>query len=117
MLIRNKKANNVALKQLQMAESHLKADNKDLFFEEIHKAMWGYLADKLSIPISNLTSDTARTELEAKNVGQQDIEEFMRIINVCEYARFAPKAEHSEMNSLFQSSYNLISKLEQIIKK
>jgi len=117
MLIRNKKANKVAIKRLKVADSHLKVENKELFFEEIHKAMWGYLADKLKIPVSNLTSDNARLELEKREVSTDDIEEFMRIISVCEYARFAPKTEYSEMSSLYNSAHLLITKLEQIIKK
>ncbi|RPH32541.1 MAG: protein BatD [Bacteroidales bacterium] len=116
-LIKNKKANKVARKRLLIAESHLKTNSRDLFFEEIHKAMWGYLSDKLSIPVSNLTSDNARIELKAKEIDDIDIEEFMRIISVCEYARFSPATDDSEMNSLFNSAHQLIMKLEQIIKK
>jgi hypothetical protein len=117
MLIRNKKANKVARKRLLVAESHLKVNNRELFFEEIHKAMWGYLSDKLSIPVSNLTSDNARLELKTKEIDDVDIEEFMRIISVCEFARFAPATDTSEMNLLYDSAHQLISKLEQIIKK
>ncbi|MHC1704594.1 MAG: BatD family protein [Tenuifilaceae bacterium] len=117
MLIKNKKANKVARKRLQIAETHLKTNSKESFFEEIHKAMWGYLADKLSIPISNLTSDNARVELEKRKINGEDIDEFLRIISVCEYARFAPITEHSEMNTLYQSAHQLILKLEQTIKK
>jgi hypothetical protein len=117
MLIRNKKANKVARKRLQVAESHLKTNNRDLFFEEIHKVMWGYLSDKLSIPVSNLTSDNARIELKSREILDDDIEEFMRIISVCEYARFSPATDNSEMNLLFSSAHQLIMKLEQIIKK
>jgi hypothetical protein len=116
-LIRNKKANKVARRRLLVAESHLKVNNRELFFEEIHKAMWGYLSDKLSIPLSNLTSDNARLELKAKEIDDVDIEEFMRIISVCEFARFAPANDTSEMNLLYDSAHLLISKLEQIIKK
>lgn len=117
MLIKNKKANRVARKRLQIAESHLKSNNRDLFFEEIHKAMWGYLSDKLSIPISSLTSDNVRIELKSREINDTDIEEFMRIISVCEYARFAPATDNSEMNLLFGSALELIMKFEQIIKK
>jgi len=117
MLIKNKKANKVARKRLQIAESHLKTNNRDLFFEEIHKAMWGYLSDKLSIPVSSLTSDNVRVELKSRDISDADIEEFMRIISVCEYARFAPAVDNSEMNSLFSSALELIMKFEQIIKK
>lgn len=117
MLIKNKKANKVARKRLQVAESHLKTNNREPFFEEIHKAMWGYLSDKLSIPVSNLTSETARIEMSAKGIADSDIEEFMRIIGVCEYARFAPSTETSEMSSLYNSAIELISKFEQNLKK
>ncbi|NVO09301.1 MAG: protein BatD [Bacteroidales bacterium] len=117
MLIKNKKANKVARKRLQVAESHLKENRREPFFEEIHKAMWGYLSDKLSIPVSNLTSDNARIELKLKNIEDNDVEEFMRIISVCEYARFAPATDNSEMSLLYNSAHQLISKLEQIIKR
>lgn len=117
MLIKNKKANKVARKRLQVAESHLKTNNRELFFEEIHKAMWGYLSDKLSIPVSKLTSETARLEMSARSMDETDIEEFMRIIGVCEYARFAPSTEISEMSSLYNSAIELISQFEQNLKK
>jgi len=117
MLIKNKKANKVARKRLQVAELHLKENKRESFFEEIHKAMWGYLSDKLSIPVSNLTSDNARIELKSKDIADNDIEEFMRIISVCEYARFAPATDNSEMSLLYNSAHQLISKLEQIIKR
>ena len=117
MLIRNKKANKVARKRLQLAESYLKAENRDLFFEEVHKTMWGYLSDKLSIPVSNLTSENARNELVNRAINETDIDEFMRIISVCEYARFSPATDNSEMSLLYNSAHELIMKFEQIIKK
>ena len=116
MLIKNRRANKVARKRLQYAENYLKSDSKEQFFEEIHKAMWGYLADKLSITIADLTTERAKEELLQKGIANEDIEEFFRIISVCEFARFAPKTEQSEMNTLFESAHLLISKLEQNIK-
>jgi hypothetical protein len=117
MLVKNKKANKVARKRLQIAESHLKTDNRDLFFEEIHKAMWGYLSDKLSIPVANLTSDNARIEMSSRGIADSDIEEFMQIISVSEFARFAPATDNSEMSLLFRRALELIMKFESIIKK
>jgi len=116
-LIKNRKANRVAQKRLQVAEKHLRADSKAQFFEEVHKGIWGYLSATRIIPYANLTSDSAREELAKRGIENADIEELMRIIGVCEYARFAPKAEHSEMDSLYQSAHRLISKLEQAIRK
>jgi len=117
MLIKNKRANKIAKKRLQHAENYLKNDNKELFFEEIHKALIGYLSDKLKITIADLTTDRAKDELIILNIDMVDIDELVRIVSVCEFARFAPKTEHSEMSSLYQSAHQLISKLEQLIKK
>jgi len=117
MLVKNKKANKIARKRLQIAESHLKTNNRDLFFDEIHKAMWGYLSDKLSIPVSLLTSDNARIEMSNKGITDSDIEEFMQIISVSEFARFAPATDNSEMSLLFNRAHELIMKFESIIKK
>ncbi len=117
MLVKNKKANKIARKRLQIAESHLKTSNRDLFFEEIHKAMWGYLSDKLSIPVSLLTSDNARIEMSNRSIADSDVEEFMQIISVCEFARFAPATDNSEMSLLFNRAHELIMKFESIIKK
>lgn len=116
MLIRNRRANKVANRRLQVASNHLKSDNKEQFYEEVHKAVWGYLSDKLSITIADLTTERVKDELRIRNIPEEAIDEFSRIISVCEYARFAPKAEQSEMSTLFDSAHIFISKLEQNIK-
>ena len=95
----------------------LNQDNAEKFYEEIHRALWGYTADKLSIPIANLNSDRVKEELSKRGVDNIDIEEFIRIIDVCEFARFAPNKEHSQMDALYESTYTLISKFEQTLGK
>lgn len=117
MLVKNKKANKVARRRLQLAQKHLQQSNSELFHEELLKALWGYIADKLSIPVANLSSDSARVTLRNKNVEESDIEEFLRIIATCEYTRYAPKGEHSQMQGLYENAMQLISKLEGIISK
>jgi hypothetical protein len=95
----------------------LNQDNAEKFYEEIHKALWGYTADKLSIPIANLNSDRVKDELTERMIDMADIEEFVRIIDVCEFARFAPNNEHSQMSTLYEATYSLISKFEQTLGK
>ncbi|MDR1437359.1 MAG: BatD family protein, partial [Candidatus Symbiothrix sp.] len=56
-LMRTRKANKVATKRLKTANSYLKEDQREAFYDEILKAVWGYLSDKLSIPVSSLTKD------------------------------------------------------------
>ena len=117
MLIKTKRAKKVARKRLHEAQKHLLQSNSELFHDELLKALWGYIADKLSIPVANLSSDSARETLLSNGVDKSDAEEFLRIISVCEYARYAPKSEHSQMRELYDNAIALISKLEEIIGK
>jgi hypothetical protein len=41
----------------------------------------------------------------------------MRIISICEYARYAPKGEPLQMAELYQSAIELIAKLDGVIGK
>ncbi len=116
-LVKTRRANKMARKRLVEAQKHLQLSNSERFHEELLKALWGYIADKLSIPVANLSSDSARATLLQHNVDEPDIEEFMRIIADCEFARYAPKGEHSQMRELYNSAITLISKLEEAIKK
>ncbi|MDD2550657.1 MAG: BatD family protein [Bacteroidales bacterium] len=115
-LVKTRKANKVASKRLKEAKKHLSLSNVEPFYEELLKALWGYVADKLSIPVANLSSDTVRETLEQNNVQDVDIDEFLRIIATCEYARYAPKSEASQMTNLYNSAISLIAKLEGVIK-
>jgi hypothetical protein len=116
-LVRTRKANRVAKRRLKLAQNHLNTLNTEQFHEELLKAMWGYITDKLSIPVSNLSYDRAKEALIANGVSETDIDEFLRIITVCEYARYAPKGELSQMSVLYQNAIDLISKLEAMISK
>ncbi len=114
-LVRTRRANKMARKRLKMAMQLLKESKEEQFYEELLKAMWGYISDKLSIPIANLTSETAKENLALRNVPEADTEELLRIISTCEYARFAPKSQQSQMTDLYESSIVLIAKLDGII--
>ncbi len=115
-LVRTRKANKMAIKRLKQAKQYLNQADAEHFYEELLRGMWGYVSDKLSIPVANLSSESTRANLLSKYVLDDDIEEFLRIISTCEYARYAPKGEQSQMTELYENSIALISKLEGIIK-
>ncbi|MDD2197113.1 MAG: BatD family protein [Bacteroidales bacterium] len=114
-LVRTRKAKRVSKQRLKIALQFLKANNAEQFHDELLRALWGYISDKLSIPVANLSSDTARVTLLERGVNTIDIEEFLRIVSICEYARYAPKGEQSQMANLYDSSIELISKLEAVL--
>lgn len=116
-LVKNKKANKVAQKRLRLAQKLLKEGNKDSFYEEVLKATWTYLSDKLSIPVSSLTKDRVESELTAHNVESKLINQFSNILNTCEFARYAPNSGQQEMGNLYAETIQTISDLEEIFKK
>jgi hypothetical protein len=115
--IRNKKANKAAQKRLKLASKLLNEGKKDLFYEEVMKAVWNYLSDKLTIPVASLTKESVRFELESRGVENDLITAFIEILNTCEYARFAPNSGQQEMGNLYETSINTISKLENTMRK
>ncbi|MCD7932060.1 MAG: BatD family protein [Tannerellaceae bacterium] len=116
-LVRTKKANKTAVKRLKIAGKLLKENNKEAFYEEVLRALWGYLSDKLSIPQANLTKDNVEVELNRYGVGEELINEFMEILNTCEFARYAPSQASDAMDKLYDLTVDAIGKMENTIKK
>lgn len=116
-LMRTKKANKFASRRLKIAYKYLKENKQESFHDETLKALWGYLSDKLNIPVSNLTKDNVEIELQKYGVDEKLIEDFMNILNTAEFARFAPSQSHGTMDDLYNQTVEAINKMESIIKK
>lgn len=116
MLVKNKKANKFARKRLNKASGFMKHNQKEAFYEELVKALWGYISDKLGISVSNLSKDNARGEMLNKNVDEEYINQILNIIDRCEYARYAPVTEETKMDTLYNDAIKVISKLQQKLK-
>ena len=117
LLLRNKKANKVSKKRLKVANSYLKQNKKENFFDEVLKALWGYLSDKLNIPVSELSKDNARVIMQQRGVDNEMVDKFIDLLNTCEYARFAPTTIETQMDKIYADASRIISKLEQKVKK
>ena len=116
-LMRNKKANKVASKRLKKAANYLKENQKEAFYEETMRALWGYVSDKMNMPLSVLTKDNVGIELTNNGADQSFVNEFMEILNTCEFARYAPSNEEHAMDKLYERTVNVINKMESFIKK
>jgi hypothetical protein len=115
--VKNKKANKVAQKRLKLAQRMLADGKKELFYEEVLKAVWTYLSDKLSLPISELTKETVDFELSKRNVNSDLVATLLKILNSCEFARYAPNTGQQEMGNLYAETIQVISDLEDAIRK
>ena len=115
--VRNKKANKVATKRLKTAATYLKSHQKEPFYEEMLKAIWGYLADKLGIETSSLTRENVEQVLTKKQVPSELIINFMEILSACEFARYAPAQDDQAMDNLYDRTVKAIGDLENSISK
>lgn len=116
-LVRTRKANRVARQRLKQAHVFLSENNRDSFYEELLRALWGYVSDKLSIPVAELSGDTIKITLEKEGVSVVDVDEFMHLISQVEFARYAPAGEQTQMADLYHNSIELIAKFDAVLNR
>ncbi|MBP6284466.1 MAG: protein BatD [Paludibacteraceae bacterium] len=117
LLVRNKKANQVANKRFKLAYNHLQKKDEKAFYEEIMKALWGYLSDKLSLSNVDLLKDNVQIELLAIQVSESTVQETLSVLHDCESARYSPTANTDQaMERMYQLAIETITKLENEIK-
>ena len=115
--VRTKKANKVATKRMKNAGKLLAEKKSEAFYDEVLKALWGYISDKLSIPVSQLSKDNIEEELQKHQVADELIKEFINNLNDCEFARYAPGNQDEKMDKIYSSAIEVISKMENSIKR
>lgn len=113
---RMKHADKYAVQRLRLAERYMREDNRHAFYEEMLRAMWGYISDKFNIPVSGLTKETIREELYRRGVSAADAEQFCEIISRADEAQYAPSTD-GDMNSLYGDAVDVISKIESVVKR
>ncbi len=116
-LMKTKKANKIARKRLKKSAHFLKTGEKEAFYEEVLRALWGYMSDKLSLPLSELSKDNASDVLANSQVSEDLIADIMDILDTCEFARYAPAEGTDEMDKLYNKTITTISQLENQIKR
>ena len=115
--VRTKKANKVATKRMKNAGKLLAEKKTEAFYDEVLKAMWGYISDKLSMPVSQLSKDNIEGKLQQHQVADELVKEFIDILNDCEFARYAPGSQDEKMDKIYSSAIEVISKMENSIKR
>ena len=115
--MRGKKANKVASKRLKKA-ARLMSDNKPSeFYDEVLRALWGYVGDKLNIPVEQLSHDNISQRLSERNVGEDTVSQFIGALDECEFERYAPGDPKGNMNKVYDKAINAIEKIESTMKK
>jgi hypothetical protein len=112
VLVKSRKANKMARKRLTQAEKHLKENKKEQFYEEIFKALYGYLSDRLSIPFAELTKESISAALRSKAVDEETCMKLEATLNNCEYARYAPSAVSNDLQGAYNDAASVITRIE-----
>ena len=109
---RNRKALKVARARLKNASAFLKQGLYSAFYEELHKALHGYISDKLMLPVADLTRERIGEELRSRGKDEAVIQELSDILDACEYARYAPASGSEAMEKHYQQAVKVISQIE-----
>ena len=115
-LLKSKKANKVARKRLKKAEICLRAKDVDRFYDEILSAMWGYIGDKLRIPISDLNRENVRQKLGDAGVNSEDLDSLISLIDECEFAKYSSSLGQISMDNVYMHACDVINKLDNSLK-
>ncbi|TGX83495.1 tetratricopeptide repeat protein [Palleniella muris] len=114
--MKGKKANKVAVKRLKRAAKLMKEQKESEFYDEVLRALWGYVGDKLNIPVSELSRENITERLAARNVGKGIITIFVDAIDECEYARYAPGEALGKMSAVYEKAMNGITDIDDFLK-
>ena len=113
---RNRKATKMALKRLQLAGTFLKQNLYTAFYEELHKALLGFISDKLTIPVAELSRDRITEALKEGNVPEEYINTFIGILDACEFARYSPSTGNDAMSAHYEAAAEVISAIDTSMK-
>lgn len=110
-----KKANRIATKRLQHANKLMLNNEHDKFYDEVLRTLWGYVGDKLNIPVEQLSKDNIAEKLAQRNVNEDTVNMFVKAVDECEYNRYAPGDTKGNMNQTFEAAMTAIIKIEDVL--
>ena len=115
VLVKGRRANKVAVQRFRAAEKYMREQNRHAFYEEMLRALWGYISDRFNIPVSDLTKESIREELTRRGAAEQ-AKDITAIISLCEEAQYSP-VESATMTEIYGRGIDIVSKIESIVKK
>lgn len=111
------KANKVATKRLKKASRLMKEGKQGEFYDEVLRALWGYVGDKLNMPVEQLSRENISQQLSAHQISSETIQQFIGALDECEFARYAPGDATGNMNKVYESAMTAITQIATTMKK
>ena len=113
---KNRKATKMAMKRLQLAGTFLKQNLYTAFYEELHKALLGFISDKLNFPVAELSKENIAEAMKNGNVEEKYIQDFICLLDACEFARYSPSAGYDAMSAHYDAALDVISSIDSNMK-
>ena len=113
--VRSNKANKIATKRLKKAQQLMSHGKQSEFYDEVLRALWGYVSYKLNIPVEKLSRENITENLEMHSVNISTIDKFTQALDECEFERYAPGDAAGNMNKTFNSAMTGIMEIENAI--
>ncbi len=114
--MKGRRANKVATKRLKAAHRLMESGRQGEFYDEVLRALWGYVSNKLNMPVEQLSRDNVAEALSRHQVSQTTIDTFISALDECEYERYAPGDAAGNMNKTYTSAMNAIMDIEDAIR-
>ena len=114
---RNRGAVKMARKRLAAAGDFLQKNLYTAFYEELHKALLGFVADKFAMDAADMSRENIAESFTSAGASAELAEEFCSLLDACEYARYAPDAGHEAMNAHYETAVSVISRIDSTMKK
>lgn len=114
--VRAGKANSVATRRLKSAHKFMRDGRKNEFYDEIMRALSGYMGDKLVIPTAELSKDRIGESLLNRNVAKETVDQVIGLLDECEFARYAPGDDSGRMDRLYEQAVKVIGEIEGSIR-
>lgn len=115
--MRGKKANKIARKRLKKASKLMFQGKSEAFYDEVLRALWGYVGYKLNIPVEQLNRDNITEKLQSHEVDDAIIGKFISALDTCEFERYAPGDTSGNMEKTFNSAMTAIEEIEEVMKR
>jgi len=109
---KNRRATKMAQKRLKLAGEYLDKNLYTAFYEELHKALIGFVSDKLNMDMSEISKDNIASALTDGGVSEEQTKAFTDLLDACEFARYSPDGGNEAMRSHYEAALNVISSID-----
>ena len=111
------RANKVAVKRLKQAHKLMKSGQSGAFYDEVMRALWGYVGDKLNMPVEQLSRENISQQLTSHQVSDEVVQQFISALDECEFARYAPGDATGNMNKVYDTALGALTQIASTMKK